>query len=264
MPSTTKEWEEIAKEFYTMWNIPNTVGALDGKHIVFRAPRSAGSHYYNYKGTHSIVLLAIVNANYKFIYIDVGTNGRISDGGVFDGCDFACALEAATLHLPSDQPLPGMTEPVPHVILADAAFPLQRHILKPFPFKSMTREQRIFNYRLSRGRRVVENAFGILANRFRILLTPINLSRDKVVLITQSCCALHNFIKIEAPNIVLNEVDEELSDGNVQLGSWRNRTTLQSVNLRSGRPTNANLNIRNIFTTYFNNYGQVPWQNNMI
>lgn len=82
------------------------------------------------------------------------------------------------------------------MILADAAFPLQQHILKPYPFKHMTKEERIFNYRLSRGRRVVENAFGILANRFRIFLTPINMSRDKVVLITTACCILHNFIKI--------------------------------------------------------------------
>lgn len=81
MPSTPAEWKNVAADFYDKWNNPNTLGAMDGKHVVFRAPRSAGSHYYNYKGIHSIMLLAIVDANYQFIYIDVGTNGRISDGG---------------------------------------------------------------------------------------------------------------------------------------------------------------------------------------
>lgn len=107
---------------------------------------------------------------------------------------------------------------IPYVILADAAFPLQELILKPYPFKNMTREQRIYNYRLSRGRRVVENAFGILANRFRVLLAPINLSRDKVVLITQACCVLHNFIKLESPHTIIQEADKE--EGNVILGTW--------------------------------------------
>lgn len=84
MISTTEdEWYQLAKRFDELWNVRNTVGAIDGKHVVFRAPRSPGSHYYNYKGTHSIVLLAIADADYKFLYIDVGTNGKISDGGNF-------------------------------------------------------------------------------------------------------------------------------------------------------------------------------------
>lgn len=205
VPATKKQWEAIAQDFYNQWQIPNVIGAMDGKHIVFRPPKSAGSHYYNYKGTHSIVLLALVDANYSFIYINVGTNGRVSNGGVYDDCDFSIALNQTTLNIPDDKPLPGMLIPVPHVILADAAFPLQRH-MKPYHIRNMTAEQRIFNSRLSRGRRVVENAFGILANRFRVLLQPINLSRDKVVLITQACCALHNFLKQEDPQFIFKEV----------------------------------------------------------
>lgn len=67
--------------------------------------------------------------------------------------------------------------------------------MKPYPQRNMTREQRIFNYRLSRARRIVENAFGILSSRFRILLNAINLALDKTSTILLACCYLHNFLK---------------------------------------------------------------------
>lgn len=157
---------------------------MDGKHIIFRPSRSEGSLYYNYKNQHSIVLLALVDANYNFIYVNVGVNGRVSDGGVFRDSDLALAIASNRLNIPGEKPLPGRTKPVPHVIVADAAFPLSLNISKPFSFCNMNKEQGIFNYRLSRARRVVENAFGNLSNRFRVLLTPINLSPDKVEIIT--------------------------------------------------------------------------------
>lgn len=155
---------------------------MDGKHIVFQAPKSAGFTFYNYKNSHSIVLLPLVDAKYNFTYIDVGVNGRVSDGGVFQQSTLAKAIAHNLINLPENKNLPGRNEPVPHVILADSAFPLSEHILKPYPFRNMTEEQRIFNYRLSCGR-VVENVFGILANHFRIFLT-IHLNAEKVQIIT--------------------------------------------------------------------------------
>ena len=86
---TTKaaeEWKEIASNFQDKWNFPNCLGALDGKHIQIRPPANTGSYYYNYKHTFSIVLMALVDADYKFIYADIGANGRVSDGGVFGSC----------------------------------------------------------------------------------------------------------------------------------------------------------------------------------
>ncbi len=74
----TQDWVEIAKEFQERWNFPNCIGAIDGKHVVLQAPLNSGSLYFKYKGTHSIVLLALVDAHYLFRVIDVGAFGRNS------------------------------------------------------------------------------------------------------------------------------------------------------------------------------------------
>lgn len=81
-PGTSAEWKEIAKLFDKMWNFPHCLGAIDGKHIDIIPPPDSSSYYYNYKGRHSMVLMAIVDARYRFILADFGTNGRVSDGGV--------------------------------------------------------------------------------------------------------------------------------------------------------------------------------------
>lgn len=122
------------------------------------------------------------------------------------------AIEKKRLNFPEDRPLPFRTRPVPFVIAADAAFPLSTHILKPFPFRQMSKEQSIFNYRLSRARRVVENVFGILANRFRILLTTIPLQPEKARNIVEACVALHNFLREEtnSANINSDSLNEDL------------------------------------------------------
>ena len=71
--TTQNQWEKIAQDFS---NFNNCVGAMDGKRIMIRPPTNSGSYYFNYKYNFSIVLLALVDAEYKFIYVDVGCNGR--------------------------------------------------------------------------------------------------------------------------------------------------------------------------------------------
>lgn len=219
------EWITIAETYETLWNFPLCVGAIDGKHVNFRAPRTEGSHYYNYKGHHSIVLLAACTADYKFTYIDVGVNGRISDGGVFRNSKLRELIVNDKMQLPPHRMLPGQSSPLPYVFVADDAFPLTNRIMKPYSSRGLHRTRRIFNYRLARARRTIENAFGILSNRFRILLTTINLSADKVEIITLATCALHNFLLNKGTTYVTDELE---------LLQSRNNDSLNSVNNSQG------------------------------
>ena len=67
-----EDWNRIERKFATRWNFPNCCGALDGKHAVIQSPARSGSLYYNYKGTFSLVLMALVDVDYRFIYVDIG------------------------------------------------------------------------------------------------------------------------------------------------------------------------------------------------
>ena len=192
MPTTEQEWREIAENYAQRWNFPNCISAFDGKHILIKPP---GESYHNYKHTFSIVLLALVDADYKFIYVDIGTNGRVSDGGVLKQSTLGKALENSELSIPQPSPLQRYGVPMPYVIVADDAFPLKENIMKPYSLAGLTKEQRIFNYRLSRARRIIENAFGILSNRFRIFMTPMALKPEKAEVIVMAACTLHNYLR---------------------------------------------------------------------
>lgn len=103
MPTTENEWTDISKEFEVTWNFPHCVGCVDGKHVVINNPNNSGSMYLNYKGTFSIVLMAVCDANYSFNFADAGTQGRISDGGVFRETTFYKKLEGknSIVHVPN-------------------------------------------------------------------------------------------------------------------------------------------------------------------
>ena len=196
MPRSESEWKNIADDFNSRWNMPNCIGALDGKHIIMQAVANTGSTYYNYKGENSIVLMALVDAHRRFIYVDIGCNGRVSDGGVWDTTSLATNLKDITnpLHIPSPIELPGRSLKIPYFIVADAAFPFKNYIMRPFPSRNLNRTKRIFNYRQRRARMNVENAFGILSSRFQIFKRKLNLSPAKVDLFTLTCCSLHNLL----------------------------------------------------------------------
>jgi len=181
IPTTEIEWLEQAKQFETQWQFNNCVGAMDGKHVQINKPPGTGSLYYNYKGTFSVVLFALVDANYNFLYANIGYQGRISDGGVFKNTSLYKSIEEDQLMLPPPLPLSLREFHVPYVFLADDAFALRSHLMKPYSgIHEKGSKERIFNYRLSRARRVVENVFGIMASVFRVMRNQCYLNQKKL------------------------------------------------------------------------------------
>ncbi|CAH1993097.1 unnamed protein product [Acanthoscelides obtectus] len=271
VPTVPNGWKKIANYYNNLWNFPMCLGSMDGKHIIIQSPKFSGSEYINYKGTFSIVLFAIVDANYNFIYVYIGCQGRISDGGVFKNSGFAKALDKSMLNFPQPTILPGRQKPVPYVLVADDAFPLSENILKPFAGnQDRGSRQRIFNYRLSRARRVVENAFGILASVFRCLRKPMLLEPEKVEKITMACVTLHNFLRRNAQAKDLytppGSFDaEDLELGTLTEGAWRKDSeVLQSfmpIKKVARKSSYIAKEIRDEFSEYFvSEIGQVPWQ----
>lgn len=224
IPNCEQEWKVVAERFAERWNFPLCLGAMDGKHIKIRKPEGTSSRYFNYKGSHSIVLFAIVNADYEFIYADVGTNGRVSDGGVIRNTEFYRQFENNKLYIPDSDLLPNSTKRASYVFVADEAFQLQIHLMKPFSQSVLNEKRRIFNYRLSRARRIVENVFGILVSRFQVLSNVINLEPKKAETIVLACCYLHNFLRKSKSNyLTRNTVDQE----NILTGQIRNTRSLE-------------------------------------
>lgn len=86
-------------------------------------------------------------------------NGRASDGGVWKECSLSKRLEEKSLNVPPPTALPNSNTILPYHLVADEAFPLKDYILKPFPRRNLTDSQTIFNYRLSRARRIIGKSY---------------------------------------------------------------------------------------------------------
>ena len=112
--------------------------------------------------------------------------------------------------------------------------------MKPYGRRMLTREERIANYRILRGRRVVENAFGILVSRFRVMLTTIELPPETVREVVFTSVVLHNILR-----------SQYQGQHGVQQPPDRN-------------PAREAKRQRDYLNDYFNNEGAVAWQNGRI
>lgn len=258
LPEPTEQaWKTIGHDFNVQWNFPNCIGAIDGKHVVTDKPPNSGSLFFNYKKSFSIILLAVVDANYKFISIDVGAYGRNSDGGVFANSTFGKKFINNSLNIPQDKTLPGTDIVAPHIFVGDEAFPLHRHLMRPYPGNQTAgvNENKIFNYRLSRARRVSENCFGILVKKFRIYQRKLQILPEHLDQVVLATCCLHNFLRNDNNHFAKMLEADVVEEPN----------GLQNLNRIGGRRTNVASETRDIFKNYFTSaVGSVDWQDEMI
>lgn len=204
----------------------------------------------------------MVNANYEFIYCDVGAEGKNADGGTWDQCDLHKAILSGDIIFPPDIEIDNFRIPV-H-FLADDAFPMSNRILKPYSHRTLERRQQIFNYRLSRAHRLVENVFGILSSRFRVLKSEITLNVNTAGDIVMTTCVLHNLLRQRCGNAYMapGSCDSEDIDYRVVPGDWRHEDNLTGLLPTTARnSTNISKTMRDNLSHYFmTSDGEVSWQ----
>lgn len=262
---TTQSWQENSEIFLRKWQFPNCCGSIDGKHIRIKCPAKSGSAYYNYKNFFSVVLFAIADANYLFQAVDIGSCGSESDGGILYRSPINQIITDDTTTLPASKKLANTNHLLPYVILADDGFGLKTRLMRPYAGKFLDKPERIFNYRLSRARLVVENAFGILAARWRIFHRTIECNVDLAKLIVKTTTVLHNFLMTKQD---LNSLtgDRPTSNG-IQPGNWREvvqgDTCFRDIRRQgSNNYTKDAEKVRDTFKEYFlSEHGEVSWQN---
>lgn len=153
------------------------------------------------------------------LYIDIGCNGQVSDGGVFRTSSLYQALECGIL-------------PEGHALFGDNAFSLKEYVLKPFLYNRLTLKQKDFKYRLYRARRIVENTFDLLAARFKVFEKPVPYSPEKVVNMVMACCALPDWLrqtKLQNKQLEFTVDKENYDTGIVIPGNWRDKSESQGL-----------------------------------
>lgn len=161
------------------------------------------------------------------MFADIGSQGRISDGGIFRNSSLWENICSDRINLPPPCPLPGSDENIPYVFLWDGAFALSDYVMKPYPGNhEMDTPKRIFNQRLSSSRVVVENVFGIISSVFRVFKKPMLLQPNTVSQLTMTCVLLHNSLRrsktssqLYTPPGTLDSYDE--NGRLLRPGSWR-------------------------------------------
>ena len=239
LPDSTEAFKEKVLDMEELWQFPCCWAAMDGCHIPIKCPPGgleSCKEFHNFKNFYSIVLMAMVDSKYRFIWGSCGFPGNSHDAIIFKSTKLWDALQNGLL--PNIAKAVGEVS-IPPLVVGNSAFPLQSWLMKPYTNATLSPKQRYFNYRLSRARMVTEGAFGQLKGRWRVLLCKNESNKDLVRTVTLACMVLHN-ICIERGDSISRNLDLSV-DPTTQEKRDREkiRKLLQMTDCRSSKDTSG-------------------------
>ena len=206
-PTSRDDFKESMAKFGEEWQFPYAFAAVDGSHLPIKCPKGgaqAMKQYFNFKGFYSIVLMALVDAEYRFIWASVGAPGNTHDSTLMQSTELWDRTVAENVIPNIAQQIENVD--IPPLILGDGAFPLRTWIMKPHGDAVLPEDKRYFNYRHSRARLVIEGAFGRLKSRFRVLFRKCESNKETVKLYGLASVVLHDLC-IELGDLVPRKFD---------------------------------------------------------
>ena len=226
-------------------------------------------HYGEYKLLAYSTYFVCFSCKVLIIYTIIP--GCVSDCSLWNNCDFGKMLEEGNVDLPPPKNLPGTNIATPHAFVGDEAFPLKSYTMRPYSRRQLEDSERVFNYRLSRTRRVIENAFGILVMRRQVLLKTLCSSAENVSSMVKALVCLHNFLMSDDGFASVycppNHVDHDNENHEQVDGEWRRATgdgQFQDVpRLGANNARGGAVRQRDLLRDYFispEGEDQAPWQ----
>ena len=185
--------DEVVQGFADVWSFPQYAGAIDRSYIPIQAPSECPKDYYtcNRKGFHSILLQGLADHRYCFLDINIGWPGLMHDVQVLANSELLKNGQNGALFPQQPKLMKGLS--VLLLVVGDPTYPLLPWIMKPYSNTGrVSRQQRLFNYRLSCARVVIENAFGTLKGHLQCLLKQNDTNLDMMSTVVAVCTMLHN------------------------------------------------------------------------
>ena len=207
MPKTTKDFEEKMLDTEELWQFPFSWASVDGCHIPIKCPpggKESCKEYHNFKNFYSVVLMAMVDAKYRFVWGSCGFPGNSHDSVILQSTSLWQQIKNGVFLPAFTNKLHGTS--IPPLIIGDSAFPFEEWLMKPYTNSVLLPRQRYFNYRLSRARMVIEGAYGQLKGRWRILMRRSESHHQEVKMFTLACMVLHN-VCLEMGDTIPSKLD---------------------------------------------------------